>query len=396
MLVENLPVPFDRRVWMESRALAEAGYQVSVICPAGTYSKRYECVDGIHIYRYWLPSLPGFIGHLLEYGIALPATLVLSLLVLVRHGFDVIHSANPPDLFFLIAALYRPFGKKYVFDHHDLVPEACLTRWTGWKRRLMYRLSIWFERATFACADMVISTNKSYRTIAIGRGRMPPDRVVVVRSGPSLQRFTPGPPDPALRRGADYLATYLGVMGPNDGLDLLLEVIRIVVHEHGRNDIRFALIGSGDCHERTVARARELRITEYVHFTGRIPDADVIKYLSTADVGFAPDPKDDLNDVSTMNKIVEYMALGVPVLCFDLIEARASAGDSAAYASASDPRDMAGLLLALLADPERRRRMAALGRERFVASLAWEHQEPKLIAAYRQVLGVPDAFATGR
>lgn len=386
MLVENLPVPFDRRVWMESTTLKDAGYDVTVICPRGRAAGYYEVLDGITIYRYPLPSLPGAIGHIVEYGIALPATWLLSLVVWIRHGFDVIHTANPPDLFFLIAWFYWPFGKKFVFDHHDLVPETCVTRWTGTTLAVMRTLSLWFERATYAAADLVVATNESYKRVALARGGKRDEDVVVVRSGPRASKFKVVEPRPDLRKGRTYLACYLGVMGPNDGLDLLLTMAHHVVHTRGRTDVSFVLIGAGDCFDDLVKQAGTLQIADYVTFTGRIPDADVIAYLSTADVGIAPDPKDPLNDLSTMNKIIEYMAMGLPVVAFDLVEARVSAEEAGEYATGDDPLQMADRLLGLLADEPRRKRMAAFGRDRFQRVLAWEHQGPKLVSAYRRLL----------
>jgi glycosyltransferase involved in cell wall biosynthesis len=389
MVVENLPVPFDRRVWMESTTLRQAGYQVTVICPVGRTGKYYDNIDGIAIYRYPLPSLPGFIGHIVEYGIAVPVTIALSMWVLLRRGFDVIHVANPPDLFFVMSWLYRPFGKKFVFDHHDLVPETCETRWTGTTLTVMRTILTWCERATYAAADLVVATNESYKRVALARGGKRDEDVVVVRSGPLTTKFQPVAPDPALRRGRPFLACYLGVMGPNDGLDLLLQVVRHVVHTRKVTDVSFVLMGTGDCFDDLVKQAETLGVVDYVTFTGRIPDAEVIAHLSTADIGLAPDPKDALNDVSTMNKIIEYMAVGLPVLAFDLIEARVSAGDAADYASNNDPLDMADRLIALLHDRERRDRMRAIGSERVRSTLAWEHQAPKLVGAYRRLIDQP-------
>jgi asparagine synthase (glutamine-hydrolysing) len=251
----------------------------------------------------------------------------------------------------------------------------------------MYRVSLWLERATFAAADTVISTNESYRAVAIARGAKDPSRVIVVRSGPSLARFVRVAPEPALKDGFAHLVCYLGVMGPNDGLDHLLDAAAHVVHDRGRADVLFVLIGSGDCHPRLVARAAELNLVRNVRFVGRIPDQDVIRYLSTADVGVAPDPKDPLNDLSTMNKILEYMAVGLPVAAFDLVEARVSAGEAGAYARASDPAALGDLVLDLIADPARRQRMGDAGLRRFRDSLAWEHQAPRLLGAYSMLLG---------
>jgi glycosyltransferase involved in cell wall biosynthesis len=387
ILVENLPVPFDRRVWMEATALRDAGFHVTVICPrSGKYRRLHEVLEGITIYRYPLPSLDGLAGHLLEYGIAVPMTFLLSLIAYVRRGFDVIQSANPPDFFFLVALFYKPFGVKFVFDHHDLVPETCETRWTGLKLKLIRGFSLWAERLTFATADRVISTNESYRGVAMERGGLPPERVSVVRSGPSLQKFKAVAPQPQLKSGRDYLVCYLGVMGPNDGLDLLLHSIEHVVVRRGRRDIQFVLIGGGDMLRLLRVLARELAIEPYVRFTDRIPDDEVIALLSTADVCVAPDPKDPLNDVSTMNKIVEYMALGKPLVAFDLREARVSADGAADYAAPNDPKDFGERILSLLGDPARREQMGRDGRMRFEQVLAWEHQRTNLIGLYSDLL----------
>lgn len=389
ILVENLPVPFDRRVWMEATTLRGAGYGVSIICPKGHYPKFHEVLDGISIYRYPLPSLGGIVGHLAEYGVAVPMTFLLTCLVFLREGFDVIQSANPPDFFFTIGGLFKLFGKKFVFDHHDLVPEMCETRWSGWKRTLMHGLCSAAERATFRTADRVISTNQSYREIALSRGRMAPERVVVVRSGPRLNRFPAVPPPLELKSGQPYLVGYLGVMGPNDGLEYLLKAAAHIVHDMKRSDIHFVLIGGGDCYADLVAMQRALQLEAFVRFTGRISDDEVAALLSAADLCVAPDPKDALNDVSTMNKIIEYMAMGKPMVAFDLREARVSAGDAAVYATPNDPVEFAGKIVELLGVPEKRRAMGACGRQRFEQQLAWEYQEKTLLALYRDLLGQP-------
>ena len=389
ILVENLPVPFDRRVWMEATTLHQAGYGVSVICPQGQYRGFYEVLDGISIYRYPLPSLGGIFGHLVEYGIAVPMTFLLTCVVFFREGFDVIQSANPPDFFFVIGALFKLLGKKYVFDHHDLVPEMCETRWTGWKRVVMRRICRAAEWATFRTADRVIATNHSYREVALTRGAVPPDHVVVVRSGPRLDRFRPAPPDSTSKDGRPYRVGYLGVMGPNDGLEYLLEAAAHIVHARKRTDIEFVLIGGGDCYPDLVAMNRRLRLEPFVRFTGRIPDDEVHALLSAADLCVAPDPKDALNDLSTMNKIIEYMAMGKPVVAFALREGRVSAEDAAVYATPNDAVEFGEKILELLAAPEQRHRMGLRGRERFEQQLAWEHQERVLLALYRDLLGAP-------
>lgn len=386
-IVENLPVPFDRRVWSEATTLRDAGYTVSVVCPKGRYARAFETVEGIHVYRYPLPSLGGIVGHFAEYAMALGATFGLTMLVWARHGFDVVHVANPPDLFFPLAWVVRRWGKRFVFDHHDLVPETCLTRYRGVTGWLIHRFSLWCERRTFRAADLVVSTNESYRTVALERGGKAPDQVVVVRSGPRSNRFMPVPPNPALRNGRSYLVCYLGVMGPNDGLDELVDTIAATVLKFGRRDVHFALIGDGDVRPRIEARIRSEGLVEFATLTGRIPDAEVIEYLCTADACVAPDPKDLLNDVSTMNKIVEYMALGRPIVAFDLREARVSAGDAAVYAQPNDPVDLARRLIEVLDRPDRREKMSNAGRARFLSVLSWEHQAEHLRSAYAGLLG---------
>jgi glycosyltransferase involved in cell wall biosynthesis len=385
ILDENLPVPFDRRVWMEATTLAEAGYRVNVICPKAKYTRFYEELENVRIYRYPLPSLESVLGHLLEYAIALPVTFFLTWVVFFRGGFDVIQSANPPDMFFLIGGFFKLFGKKFVFDHHDLMPEICDSRWKGWKHKLTYPLSIWSEKLTFRTADRVISTNGSYREVAIKRGRVKPDRVSVVRSGPSIKSFIPELENHALKKGRKYLVCYLGVMGPNDGLEFLLQSIDFVIHKLLRNDIYFTLIGSGDLQPRLKKMCTKLDLDEYVEFTGRIPERQVREIISTADLGVAPDPKDPLNDVSTMNKIIEYMALGKPLVCYDLKEARVSAGDAAIYAKPNDTEDFARKVIELLEQPERRKMMGDFGRMRFEKELAWDHQKKSLLILYRDL-----------
>jgi glycosyltransferase involved in cell wall biosynthesis len=383
--VENLPVPLDRRVWMQATTLQEAGYRVSVICPKGKYAAFYEVLQNISIYRYPLPSLESVLGHFLEYAIALPVTFILTFVVFFREGFDVIQSANPPDFFFIIGGFFKIFGKKFIFDHHDLMPEICDSRWKGWKHKVAYLPSVWAEKQTFKTADRVIATNESYRQVAIQRGGVRPDKVVVVRSGPEINNFNPVPANDCWRNGKPYLVGYLGVMGPNDGIEYLLEAIRFIVHSLNRSDIHFVLIGSGDLQPKLRKLCTRFGLDEFVEFTGRIPDQQVKEILSTADVAVAPDPRDPLNDVSTMNKIIEYMALEKALVCFDLREAKVSAGDAAVYAEPNDAQDFALKIIELLAQPEKRKEMARHGRKRFLDSLAWDHQKVHLLRLYQDL-----------
>jgi glycosyltransferase involved in cell wall biosynthesis len=387
IIVENLPCPFDRRVWQEARTLAAAGYLVSIICPkAPGYEKSFESIDGIDIHRHPLPrEADGPFGYTFEYGTALIFEFLLSLKVLFGRGFDVVHACNPPDTMFLIGGFYKLFGKKFVFDHHDINPELYEAKFgkRGFGRRVLVAL----ERMTFRTADMVISTNESYRSIATGRGGKRPDEVFVVRSGPDLTRIRQVPPNPALKRGRRYLVGYVGVMGKQEGIDLLLQAVQLIVHHLGRTDIHFGLVGGGTELPAMRDLARALGVADYVTFTGRAPDADLLEMLNTADICVNPDRANEMNDRSTMNKIMEYMALAKPIVQFDLTEGRVSAGEASWYARPNDVADLAQKMVALLGDEEQRARMGAIGRERVERVLAWQHEAPRLIAAYEHLLG---------
>ena len=388
ILVENLPSPFDRRVWQEACALREAGYTVSIICPTGRgCESKFEEIDGIAIWRYDLPTEgAGAMGYLVEYSAALFWTFALSLKVLWARGFDVVHACNPPDLFFLIGGFYKLFGRKFLFDHHDANPELYVAKFG--RKDFFYRVMLWVEKLTFRCADVSIATNHSYRRIALERGGMDPRRVFVVRSGPSLERMRILPPQENLKKGKRYLVGYVGVMGRQEGLDYLLRAARHIVVELKRDDVHFGLVGGGTSLEEMKALARELGVADYVTFTGRVPDEELLAMLNTADVCVNPDIATEMNDISTMNKIMEYMALGKPIVQFDLTEGRFSAQGASLYARRNDPLDLAAKIVELLDDPQRRRAMGALGRRRVMDELEWRHEAPKLLAAY-------DALWTG-
>src|SRR5258706_14319734 len=331
-LVENHPSSFDRRVWQEAGAVRDAGYTVSIIRPTGRGCEaKFEALDDIHIWRYDLPTEgAGALGYLVEYSVALFWTFVLSLRVLFTRGFDVVHACNPPDLFFLIGGFYKLFGKKFLFDHHDANPELYVAKFG--RKDSFYRLMVLLERLTFRTADVSIATNHSYRRIAIERGDMAPERVFVVRSGPSLERLRIGPGDAKLKKGRKYLVGYVGVMGRQEGIDYLLHAASYIVHGLGRRDVQFGLVGGGTSLDEMKALAAELRIADYVTFTGRVPDAELLAMLNTADVCVNPDVATEMNDISTMNKIMEYMALGKPIVQFDLAEGRYSAQAASLYA----------------------------------------------------------------
>lgn len=381
-LVENLPSPFDRRVWQEATALAGAGYGVSIICPTGKgCEKHFEEIDGVAIYRYDLPvEAHGAVGYALEYSLALFWTFVLAWRVLLTRGFDAIHACNPPDLFFLIGGFFKLLGKKFVFDHHDINPELYEAKFG--RRDFFWKLMVVFERLTFRTADVSLATNESYRRIAIGRGGMDPERVFVVRSGPSLERLKIVPADATLKRGRKHLVGYVGVMGRQEGIDLLLCAVRAIVDMHGRHDIHFGLVGGGTSLDEMKALAKKLEIEDYVTFTGRVPDSELLAMLNTADVCVNPDIANEMNDKSTMNKIMEYMALAKPIVQFDLAEGRFSAQDASLYAKKNDPDDLAAKIIELIDDPARRAEMGAYGRRRVENELEWRYESPKLLAAY--------------
>jgi glycosyltransferase involved in cell wall biosynthesis len=385
ILVENLPSPFDRRVWQEATALREAGYKVSIICPTGKgYEAKFEQIEGINIWRYDLPvEGEGAIGYAIEYSVALLRTFVLCWRVLLTEGFDVIQACNPPDLFFLIGRFFKLFGKKFVFDHHDINPELYEAKFG--RRDFFYRLLLKLERWTFSAADVSLATNESYRRIAIERGGMPPERVFVVRSGPSLQRLKIGPPDERLKCGRRYLVGYVGVMGKQEGVDYLLRAVRHLVLEQGRTDIHFGLVGGGTSLDAMKTLAAELGVAQYVTFTGRVPDHEMLAMLNTAEVCVNPDLANEMNDMSTMNKIMEYMALGKPIVQFDLAEGRFSAQAASLYANRNDPVDLAAKIVELIDDPARRAVMGKCGRERVERELEWRHEAPKLIKAYEHL-----------
>lgn len=389
ILVENLSVPADRRVWQESRALIDAGFKVTVICPRGTEHDRdpEAVIEGVRILRYPLrPATGGPLGYLREYSLALYHTLRLAWNVRREGRIDVVQACNPPDLFFLIALVLRPGGTRFVFDHHDLVPELFVSRFAGCAR-FLYWLTRLAERLTFAAADGVISTNENYRRVAIERGRMAADRIAVVRNAPDLNRFVRREPDEGLRRGKRHLLAYLGVMGPQDGVDYALRAVQLLRTEIGRDDIHCVFMGAGDSLDDITALSEQFGVADIVEFPGWVGDEFIQRCLSTADVCLSPDPITPFNNVSTMNKVVEYMAMARPVVSFDLVETRVSAGDAAVYVAANDERGFAKAIDDLLNDPERRRRLGELGRRRVEQELSWELSRRELVRFYQQFLG---------
>jgi exopolysaccharide biosynthesis WecB/TagA/CpsF family protein len=385
IIVQNLPVPFDRRVWQEATSLRMAGFEVVVICPKKkTYTKGHETLEGVEIYRYPLPyeGDSALLGYLIEFSYCWIVTLALALWTYGRRPFHVIHACNPPDTYFALALLFRPLGVRFVFDHHDLCPEMYVAK-GHLPRGLVYRTLLWLERCTFRSAHLVISVNQSHRDLAIKRGGLAPDSVVVVRSGPPRGWADINRVRPELKRGRSYLVLYLGEMCKQDGVDYLLRAIAHYCAEYGAEDTCFALVGGGPDQSRMRDMARQLGIQNATHFTGRIPDEELWAYLSTADICVDPDPLTEWSNLSTMNKMIEYMAFGRPIVAFDLLEHRNTATDAAIYVPGNNEKELAAKLRGLTADPDRRRQVGSSGRRRFREALAWEFSEKVLVESYR-------------
>jgi glycosyltransferase involved in cell wall biosynthesis len=388
VIVQNLPVPFDRRVWLECHALVSAGYEVAVVCPKGDGDPGYQVIDTVAIYKY-RPYAPGGskLGFVGEYVYSFLATAWLTLRARRSGRFAVMQACNPPDIFWPIALLLRVLDRtEFVFDHHDLCPELYESRFPDGSR-LPYRVLRALERRTHRTARHVIATNDSYRDVAIRRSGKSPADVTVVRTGPDPGRLVRGEAKPELRRGRRYVAAYIGVMGPQDGVDIVVRAADVVVHQLHRDDIAFTLIGKGDCFDELVALRDQLDLAGHVEFTGRAPDSLVAEIMSTADVGLSPDPKNPLNDLSTMNKTMEYMAYELPVVAFDLRETRVSAGDAAVYVTPNDVAEYAKAIVQLVDDEDRRARLGKTGRVRVEQELAWSYQQRAYLDVYRRLLG---------
>ncbi len=386
IVVQNLPVPLDRRVWAEATTLVAHGYEVSVICPTGRgWDKPYELIEDVHIYRYPEPpeAHSGAVAYAREYLHSLWYWFALARRVWRERRFQVIQGCNPPDLIFVLALWYRLWGVRYLFDHHDVCPELFEAKFG--KKGLLYRIMLIWERLTFATASVSIATNESFRAIALRRGRMNDEDVFVVRSAPRVEKFEIRPADPAHRHGAAILMGYVGVIGQQEGMDLLVEAADQLIRKLGHTDVHFAIVGFGPQLPEVEQDVKSRGLEPYFTFTGALYDEDLLAVLNAADIGVSPDPKNAMNDISTMNKVMEYMTLEKPLVQFDLTEGRASAGEAALYAKANDPADFAAKLAQLIDDPQARARMGKLGRARVLQDLSWNHSVPQLLAAYNRI-----------
>lgn len=385
IIVENAPVPFDTRVWKEASSLHQNGYEVTVLCPAGKgYEQRHEVINGIRIYRHPVPkeeSTP--LGYLWEYGWSLFWEFFYTWWIFLRRGFHVIQGCNPPDDIFLIALPLKLLGIKYIFDHHDVSPELYLSKYG--RKDVLYRAQLWLERLTYHFSDVVMVTNGSYRDRAVTKGGLDPKDVFIVRNGPDLRTFRLVPPQPALKRGKPYLIGYVGTMSVQEGLDILLDVA-LHIKDSGRRDVHFTCIGGGPGLAGLRKMAQDKGLDDMLNFTGRIPDEQLLEILSTADICVNPDRPCEMNDLSTMIKIMEYMALCKPIVQFNLKEGRFSAQEASLYAdNEKGAADFAAKIVWLLENPDERKRMGEFGRRRVEEELAWDYSVANLLAAYRRV-----------
>jgi glycosyltransferase involved in cell wall biosynthesis len=387
IIVENLPVPFDSRVWKEACSLLQEGYQVTVLCPRGKgYQQGYEVIDGVRIYRHPMPSEGDSpMSYLREYGSALFWEFLYAWWIFLRHGFHVLQGCNPPDDIFLVALPFKLFGVKYIFDHHDANPELYFSKYE--RRDAFYKIQVWLERLNYRVSDVVMATNQSYAELAVKRGGHSPEDVFVVRNGPDLKTFKAVPPVPALKYGKQFLVGYVGTMSTQEGLDILLDVAAHLKNQ-GRNDVHFTCVGGGPGLAGLRQMVNDKNLSDTVNFTGRVPNKDLLEVLSTADVCVNPDKPCQMNDISTMIKIMEYMALAKPIVQFDLREGRFSAGEASLYSdNGNKVADFAANILWLLENPSERDRMGTFGRKRVEQELAWEYSVPNLLAAYRRAFG---------
>jgi glycosyltransferase involved in cell wall biosynthesis len=397
LVVENCSVPADRRVWNQARAAVAGGYDVTVISPVGIKAGdvlRQETREGVDIRRFPMPfGGPRKIDFLFEYGWAVLICHWLALKVWRRNRIDVIHVANPPDMFFGLKWLFGRKGATFVFDQHDLGPETYQSKFEEERADLFSRLLGWLEQRSYRAADAVIVTNESYRERAVGRGRMADDEVFTVRNSPDLNLFKPRPPVPELKAGFDHMVLFVGTMGHQDGVHILLDAADYVRTTLGRQDVLFVMVGTGDAWDRLQEQHSSLGLGDGVRFTGFISDDDMLDYMATADVGAAPDIESPLNNISTMIKTMDYMAMGVPVVSFDLTESRVSAGEAAVYATEHSGESFGEAILSLIDNPELRTKMGEIGQDRISGPLSWENSAKQLLAAYRRARGLDPVTA---
>jgi glycosyltransferase involved in cell wall biosynthesis len=383
MLLENNPYHWDVRVKQEAETLAEAGYQVTVIAPRPLGDIPTKTVKNIHLYQFPAPAgAAGLMGYLWEYAWATVVMSFLSLYVLMRKGFDILHMHNPPDILVPATVYYKLFGKRMVYDHHDLAPEAYHARFPEGGSPFVHRVLVFFEKLSYRFADHVIVTNQSYKAVAMSRGNLPEERVTIVRNGPAPELLQCEDTFSDLRRDSRTIIMYVGQMAPQDGVDYLLRALHHVVYKLDRKDCLCVLVGAGTAVPSLKSLTEQLKLVDHTLFTGWVEQGQVMRYLNTADICVAPEPSNQYTDHSTMIKIMEYMAAEKPIVAFDLPEHRFSAQDAAVYACANDELDFAHRIAALMDAPQRREAMGLAGRERIIRELGWPHQARQLLQVY--------------
>ncbi|HEY4233821.1 MAG TPA: glycosyltransferase family 4 protein [Lacipirellulaceae bacterium] len=399
MLVENCSYPDDMRVLMECRSLHDAGYQMTVICPTGRSRRAYENVEGVHVYRYPKPWEPGgFLGYIWEFGYSLVMTFLVSLYVVFRRGCDVLHVRTPPDIYVFLAGFYKLFGKKYVVDLHDLPPEMYQAQNDGSGSRIVHAVLLWFESLTCRTADLFIASSESQRRMQIERGGAPPDRCHIVRNSPHERFLEPIEPIESLREPGKIILGYMGMIGVQDRVDMLVRACQCLKNELGRDDFRAVIVGDGPALDELKRLAVELGIEQRVSFAGFQRGDDLLRHVASFDICVTPDPSNAYNDTCSMVKTMEYMAMAKPVVAFDLRENRITAGDAGFYAKGNDAIDLARQIAVLMDDAELRARLGQAGRQRVVNTLLWSRQQRSLLTAYEKIFApdyVPQPAAMG-
>jgi glycosyltransferase involved in cell wall biosynthesis len=382
LVVENVALARDHRLQKQVSSLHAHGYRVSVICRSDRDNGRFA---GARLRTYRAPAdAESKLGFLWEYGYSFTMASWLAMRVFLAEPFDAIQVSGTPDIYFALALPFKLLGRPLVLDQRDLSPELYELRY-GRRGGAVYRALCWFERRSYRAASHVITVNSSLREAALARGSLPPGSVTVVGNGPSLDLTYPRAPRQELKHGRRFLGCWLGLMGPQDRLDVALRAIAHMIHVIGRVDCHFAFVGDGEARVPSQRLAAELGISDWVSFPGWADQDEAYTYLSTADLGLEP----NLEEIVSPVKGMEYMAFGLPFVSFDLTETRALAGDAAAYVPPGDVTGFAVLIDGLLADPVRRRQLAAAGRQLITERLAWDRQVAAYLGVYQRILGQP-------
>jgi glycosyltransferase involved in cell wall biosynthesis len=395
IVVENLPVPLDRRVWQEAQALTRAGWTVSVICPAtADFPKRYEVIEDIAVYRHALPfEARGALAYFVEYSAALFHQFRLLIKVHRERGFSIIQACNPPDLIFLPALPFKLMGTRFIFDQHDVAPELFIVKFGA--KGLLYRALMFFERMSYAMADHVITANATFKDIAVSRGGKAPSKVEVVYGVPDRKRIHRVEPEPGLHGGRKFVLGYLGIINEQDGVDHLVRAVVHLVKVRGFRDFRAVVVGSGPALEKVRALTRSLGVEDFLAFPGYLNGESLLANISAFDIGVIPDPLNEANDLMSMNKVFEYCALGIPTACYPLKETKRLLGEAGVYAPSLDPAGLAEACLSLMQDESLRARSAAAAAKLSAKSFLWENEARKYVATYERVLSPQAACGRG-